>query len=42
MSVGKITKIDSKMGRITVKFDDKVKGEKVVSFGQVIKDLPKS
>jgi hypothetical protein len=41
MSGGKITKIDSKMGRITVKFDDKVKGEKTVSFGQVIKDLPK-
>ena len=41
MFPGKITKIDSKMGRITVKFDDKVKGEKTVSFGQVIKDLPK-
>lgn len=40
MSKGKITKVNSKMGRYTIKFDESSKGEKVLSFGDVIKDLP--
>ena len=41
MSKGKITNVNAKMGRYTVKFDEGSKGENVVSFGDVIKDLPK-
>lgn len=41
MSPGKVTKIDTKMGRITIKFKESFQGEKVLSFGQIIKDLPK-
>jgi hypothetical protein len=40
MSKGKVTKVNAKMGRYTVKFDESSKGEKVISFGDVIKDLP--
>lgn len=40
MSKGKISNVNAKMGRYTLKFDESSKGEKVVSFGDVIKDLP--
>ena len=39
---GKVTKIDNKNGRITVKFDASHQGEKVLAFGEVIKSLPES
>ncbi len=37
---GKVTKIDNKNGRITVKFEQSYQGEKVLAFGEVIKSLP--
>jgi hypothetical protein len=40
MSKGKITNVNAKMGRYTIKFDESSKGEKVIAFGDVIKDLP--
>jgi hypothetical protein len=40
MSKGKITNVNTKMGRYTIKFDESNKGEKVLAFGDVIKDLP--